>query len=248
MKVVNVVTNELSAVLGKVEHTERFLQCVLFQGKTKKRRAGAAEAIVDTNSGSADPTTNAGQEDSGNGTAVAKTQNQQLFSADPTLLCTSFKKHRFYLFSRREPEDSLSSDGVGRDVFNEKPTKEDALHTDLSGLSGKSALGREATIVTTFGDIRIQLFGKECPLTVENFCGLARKKYYDGKIIECRTFFGNMFYFWKFVISAMGMLVVFLCILTELLSIRGRILHEVKSRLFFETLLSAISKVWLFTA
>lgn len=25
---------------------------------------------------------------------------------DPTIICTAFKRHRFYLFSQREPEDS----------------------------------------------------------------------------------------------------------------------------------------------
>ena len=28
---------------------------------------------------------------------------------DPTLICAAYKKHRFYLFSRREPSDALVS-------------------------------------------------------------------------------------------------------------------------------------------
>ena len=38
---------------------------------------------------------------------------------DPTLICSAFKKNRFYLFSRREPSDP-EFDKVGRDIFNEK--------------------------------------------------------------------------------------------------------------------------------
>jgi peptidylprolyl isomerase domain and WD repeat-containing protein 1 len=59
---------------------------------------------------------------------------------DPLILCSAFKKHRFYIFSRREPEDiqiqkssnnnnnnnmNIMEKEQGRDVFNEKPNKED---------------------------------------------------------------------------------------------------------------------------
>ena len=53
-----------------------------------------------------------------------KTQDEEIEEGpngertDPTIFATSFKKNRFFLFSRRSPEDN-------RDVFNEKPTKED---------------------------------------------------------------------------------------------------------------------------
>jgi len=38
---------------------------------------------------------------------------------DPTIICTSYKKSRFYLFSRREPSDA-EFDKIGRDIFNER--------------------------------------------------------------------------------------------------------------------------------
>ncbi|EEB87262.1 hypothetical protein MPER_15465, partial [Moniliophthora perniciosa FA553] len=41
---------------------------------------------------------------------------------DPILFCTGFKRQRFYMFTRSEPEDNKSGD---RDVFNEKPTREE---------------------------------------------------------------------------------------------------------------------------
>ena len=45
--------------------------------------------------------------------------NLQVIKHDPTIFCTAYKKNRFYLFSRREPEDTKNADNE-RDVFNEK--------------------------------------------------------------------------------------------------------------------------------
>lgn len=42
------------------------------------------------------------------------------------------------------------------------------------------AKGPKATIKTNHGDIVIQLFPEEAPMTVENFVRLAQKGYYDG--------------------------------------------------------------------
>ena len=39
--------------------------------------------------------------------------------SDPTIFCTSNKKNRFFYFSNRDPTEE------GRDVFNEKPTRDD---------------------------------------------------------------------------------------------------------------------------
>ena len=41
---------------------------------------------------------------------------------DPTIYCTAFKKPRFYIFSRRQP-DILESSGFVRDIINERPNK-----------------------------------------------------------------------------------------------------------------------------
>jgi len=95
---------------------------------------------------------------------------------DPTLFCTSFKRPRFFLFARREPADA--TDEGGRDIFNEKPSKEEQALSLSSG--GPSVLGRRALMHTSFGDIEVQLFGVECPRTVENFSMHSRQKYYDG--------------------------------------------------------------------
>lgn len=44
----------------------------------------------------------------------------------------AYKKNRFYLFTNAEPfsvdeSDNADGTGMGRDVFNEKPTKEDII-------------------------------------------------------------------------------------------------------------------------
>ena len=69
-------------IIGKPENA-RFLHIGLFQGTGKKQKAA-----VDVE--------------------MAASENPLLQSVtfDPTLVCTAFKKSRFYLFSRREPEDT----------------------------------------------------------------------------------------------------------------------------------------------
>ncbi|RDG00669.1 peptidylprolyl isomerase [Lactiplantibacillus plantarum] len=44
--------------------------------------------------------------------------------------------------------------------------------------------GPKATIKTNFGDIKVQLFPKQAPKSVENFVGLVQKGYYDGIIFH----------------------------------------------------------------
>lgn len=44
--------------------------------------------------------------------------------------------------------------------------------------------GPKATIQTNYGDIKVQLFPKQAPKSVENFVGLAKKGYYDGIIFH----------------------------------------------------------------
>ena len=44
--------------------------------------------------------------------------------------------------------------------------------------------GPIATLETNQGEIKIKLFEKQAPMTVENFIRLAKKKYYDGTIFH----------------------------------------------------------------
>ncbi len=76
---------------------------------------------------------------------------------DPTLVVAAYKKNRFYLFSCRSPRD-LSSVDNDRDVFNEKPSKEDIISATEE--KGAPRLYQSATIHTTVGDIHLELFPK----------------------------------------------------------------------------------------
>mmetsp|Transcript_21447 Transcript_21447/g.27271 ORF Transcript_21447/g.27271 Transcript_21447/m.27271 type:complete len:607 (-) Transcript_21447:39-1859(-) len=96
---------------------------------------------------------------------------------DPTLICTAYKKHRFYLFSRREPDESETSH---RDVFNEKPTEDE--QTAVKTASAK--LANSAIMRTTMGDIHLKLFPDQCPKTVENFVVHSKDDYYNGLIFH----------------------------------------------------------------
>ena len=89
--VVNIVTNSVIKVLGKLEGNTRFLLLALFQGKT---------------------------------TGSVATENLQANAKlDPTLLCTAFKKNRFYLFSRRGPQEER--------YFSKKKKKKNLIHHDV---------------------------------------------------------------------------------------------------------------------
>mmetsp|Transcript_52755 Transcript_52755/g.128841 ORF Transcript_52755/g.128841 Transcript_52755/m.128841 type:complete len:621 (+) Transcript_52755:164-2026(+) len=101
---------------------------------------------------------------------------------DPTLIATSFNKNRFYLFSRREPDES--SESGQRDVYNERPPKELALAGAGPQAGGGKSMGRGAIIHTSFGDITVKLYPDECPKTVENFTTHSKNEYYNGTIIH----------------------------------------------------------------
>lgn len=96
---------------------------------------------------------------------------------------------------------------VDRDVFNEKPSKEDIIavpegqgifNTNITFKSiwnrmknilryyfiGFQKLYNNATIHTTRGDIHMKLFSGECPKSVENFCVHSKNGYYNGHIFH----------------------------------------------------------------
>jgi peptidylprolyl isomerase domain and WD repeat-containing protein 1 len=104
-------------------------------------------------------------------------------SRDPTLACTGYKKARFYMFTRSEPDEKSGE----RDVFNERPTREEqtiASAALTSGKNGPSPLANSATIHTTMGDIHMRLFPEHAPKAVENFVGHARSSYFEGIIFH----------------------------------------------------------------
>ncbi|GJN94391.1 hypothetical protein Rhopal_007471-T1 [Rhodotorula paludigena] len=155
IKVVNTVTNKVARILGKDE-TIRFNNVALYQGLPDKK---GVKTI-----------------------AMATSENPLLADKDerdPTLFCTAWKRPRFYIFTRSEPEDKAGE----RDVYNEKPTR-DEMTVAAPVASSAGPLPRKAVIHTTMGDIKVDLFPDQVPKTVENFVGLARKNYYDDVIFH----------------------------------------------------------------
>lgn len=157
MKVVNTYTNQCVRVIGKNENI-RPLKLSLYQGIPNKSKAAVTIDMEASDNPALDN-----------------------IASDPTLFCTAFKKNRFYLFSTREPEDTKSIDAE-RDVFNEKPSKEDIIAATES--LSQQQLNHNCVIHTTMGDIHCKLFPKECPKTVENFCVHSKNNYYNGHIFH----------------------------------------------------------------
>ncbi|CAH1118491.1 unnamed protein product [Phaedon cochleariae] len=156
VKLINIHTNRCVRIIGKNENL-RMLNVALYQGSAKKAKAAVTLEIEASNN----PTLDAIQ-------------------PDPTIICTAYKKSRFYLFSRREPDDIQTDQD--RDVFNEKPSKEDTMSATEN--PAVQRLYENAILHTVFGDIHVKLFVKDCPKTVENFCVHSKNGYYNGHIFH----------------------------------------------------------------
>lgn len=74
MQIVNLHTNKVSRILGKVENNERFLRIALYQGDKGNKKVRKIPSVAANVNDSKEPL------------------------SDPTLLCCAFKKHRIYLF------------------------------------------------------------------------------------------------------------------------------------------------------
>ncbi|EKM51860.1 uncharacterized protein PHACADRAFT_127818 [Phanerochaete carnosa HHB-10118-sp] len=159
VKVVNTVTNRVVRLLGKDE-TVRWMHLTLYQGAPAKTGLTTVAAAASANPLLAEK-------------AVR----------DPTLVASGYKRQRFYMFTRSEPEDDKSGD---RDIFNERPTREEQLVVSSTPAqkAGPSPVANSATIHTTVGDIHIRLFPQQVPKTVENFVGHSRNGYYEGVIFH----------------------------------------------------------------
>lgn len=141
IKVVNMQTNKVSILVGGQENL-RFMNIALYQGAPKKKSLVTVDMAASENT-------------------VIKESEQ----TDPTLFCTAFKKSRFYCFSRREPDSSSGTSG-GRDIFNEKPTKDEQ---SLAAANYSTLDVSTAIIHTEYGDIYIKLFPEKAPKAVKNF-------------------------------------------------------------------------------
>uniref|UniRef100_A0A8C5LZ60 peptidylprolyl isomerase n=1 Tax=Leptobrachium leishanense TaxID=445787 RepID=A0A8C5LZ60_9ANUR len=158
IKVINIETNRCVRILGKQENI-RAMQLAVFQGVAKKHRASVTTV------------------------EMKASDNPVLMSIqpDPSIICTAFKKNRFYMFTKREPEDTKSAES-DRDVFNEKPSKEEVMAATQA--EGPKRVSDSAIIHTSMGDIHVKLFPVECPKTVENFCVHSRNGYYNSHVFH----------------------------------------------------------------
>ncbi|XP_014776144.1 peptidylprolyl isomerase domain and WD repeat-containing protein 1 [Octopus bimaculoides] len=154
VKVVNLYTNQCMRILGKPENA-RLLQIDLLQGSGKRHKVALDADMV-----------------------AADNPIIQAPLQDPTLFCTAFKKNRFYMFTRREPEDIKRYD-TNVDVYllflSVSFSIQDASYTRVA---------ESCILHTSSGDIHCKLFPRECPKTVENFCVHSRNSYFNGHIFH----------------------------------------------------------------
>ncbi|KAJ1732145.1 Peptidyl-prolyl cis-trans isomerase cyp15 [Coemansia sp. Benny D160-2] len=155
IKVISLLTNKVVCVLGRPE-PHRFLNIALCQA-LPSNIAPRPELAASSN-------------------PEAK---QGTNSSDPTLFCTAYKRKRFYMFTREEPDHSAQENI--RDVFNEKPTREEA---SLAVMPAKKRTATSAVLHTTLGDIHIILFPDQAPKAVENFAVHSENGYYNGVIFH----------------------------------------------------------------
>lgn len=73
-----------------------------------------------------------------------------------------------------------------RDVFNERPTRDEQTTATSAPakMNGPSPTAKAATIHTSEGDIHMRLFPEHAPKAVENFVGHARSGYFEGIIFH----------------------------------------------------------------
>jgi len=155
IKIINTYTNKCVRILGKNENV-RFLRIALYQGAPKKSKAPLTFEMKASDNPSLDNNVN----------------------SDPTLVCSGYKKNRFYMFTRRDIDHDLGD----RDVFNEKPSREEIVAATQESVN--KVLAETVVMYTTLGDITVKLFPKKCPKTVENFVTHCRNGYYNGHIIH----------------------------------------------------------------
>lgn len=154
VKLVHLQSGKLIKVLGDQE-TERFIHVSLMQGKALRNTSG----II--------------------GSGGDSSQGEKIH--DPCLLAIAYKKSRFFIFSQREPEEELKISTVKRDIYNEKPTKQEIQETNEED---RKQLPTQAIIDTSLGEIHLRLYPNECPKTVKNFVSLAENNFYNHLIFH----------------------------------------------------------------
>ncbi|KAJ2236474.1 Peptidyl-prolyl cis-trans isomerase cyp15 [Coemansia sp. RSA 455] len=83
------------------------------------------------------------------------------------------------MFTCDEPDHSGQE--AGRDVFNERPTREEV---SLATVPTKRQIAESAILRTTLGDIHFVLFPQHAPKAVENFVTHSQSGYFNGVIFH----------------------------------------------------------------
>ncbi|GAB4814723.1 hypothetical protein N2152v2_001769 [Parachlorella kessleri] len=156
IKVVNLVTNKVVKIIGKVESGERFLRLALYQGVPRRSKK------------------------------LPVAPDSKLPQPDPTLVCCAYRKQRLYLFTQREPQETDDATQARDVFNERPVVEEGAQALQLGGGAAGAGgeLPHGAIIRTSRGDIWVKLFSDDCPRTVENFTTHAKNGYYDGVIFH----------------------------------------------------------------
>ena len=104
IKLLNTVSNRVCAVLGRVESSERFLCVALYQGVPQVSSQYALQRAQAA--GQAAPVMS--QQQPPGGAAATGGGGAGGARADPTIVAVSYRRNRFFLFSRREPAELLT--------------------------------------------------------------------------------------------------------------------------------------------
>lgn len=98
------------------------------------------------------------------------------FDCAMVLLCTMFRQPRLMIYN----DAMMDSVHANSTIF---PTIQGST-TDIVDQPEQYIPGHKAIMRTTLGDITIELFPQQTPLTVQNFCTLSRRHYYDNLLFH----------------------------------------------------------------
>ncbi|MBA0757646.1 hypothetical protein Gotri_020730 [Gossypium trilobum] len=181
IKMVNLHTNKVARILGKVESNDRFLRIALYQGDRSSKKVRKIPAAAANNSHVMLHATKGDLQRYMDGSPLRYSSIE--FIVNILLGTYNYSDGSNDLYSRREPEEPEDAT-KGRDVFNEKPPADELLAVSDIGKAVTTSLPDNVILHTTMGDIHMRLYPEECPKTVENFTTHCRNGYYDNLIFH----------------------------------------------------------------
>ena len=179
VKVIDIQTHRVVATIGKADASSlRFLHVCLCPGD-----ANMDQQLQLARMG---------------GSSAAIKHDGDVVPNDSLLIAIAYGKRRFFAFSHHDPLDSSNNEEpdeqtiLARDILNEAPDASDLLeashlgrsNNDPTSVNAQLTTATQAILRTTHGDIRIKLFPKETPKTIQNFIGHAQSGYYDNIIFH----------------------------------------------------------------